>query len=101
MNPRTVKIGSDEERKLTAVAKMLKAVSPNNYDYEVENVYFDYGQNWMWTTIICHNYLETGTLSSWQAVSPRQWSNILEAETVNELCKVTNEIRDGKFFMDK
>ena len=94
MNPKLLPSGSDEEKKLRAVAKMLEAVSPNDYDYEVEGTFFDYGQGWMWTTIICRNYYEEG-VSSWQAINPKQWNDILEAETVDELCKVTNEIRDG------
>lgn len=45
MNPRTVAVGSKEEKNLIAVAKVLEAISPNGYRYEVEETYFDYGQD--------------------------------------------------------
>ena len=47
--------------------------------YTVENCFFDYEQNWMYTTIIGHNPNETGELKSWQALSPKQQEEIIKA----------------------
>ena len=98
INPRKVAIGSDEERKLIAVAKILEAVSPNYYDYEVEVTYFDYGQDWAWTTIVCYDYFKH---RSWQVLSPVEWKAIITASTVAELASITEKIRADEYFRDK
>ena len=40
--------------------------------YTIETTYFDVGQNWKYTTLIAHNPNESGILSSWQALNPKQ-----------------------------
>lgn len=94
-NPRRVEIGSREYKNLEAVAKMLEAVSPNEAEYVVEDVYFDYGQNWMWTTICRRGFRDC------QILNPREWGEILLADDVQELAYITNCIRNGKYFGDK
>lgn len=81
-----------------AAAKLLEAVSESGYRYEVENCYFDLGQDWMWTTIIAHNDKEEGILSSWQAVNPKQWEEVIYCNTVEDVANAVNEIRAGKYF---
>ena len=98
INPRRVKIGSDEEKKLVAVAKILEAVSPNNYDYKVEVTYFDYGQDWVWTTIVCHNYMKD---RSWQVLNPKEWEHIITAETIADLCVIAEHITKDEYFIDR
>lgn len=99
MAERTFKRNDREWKNLNAVAKMLEALSENGYRYEVEDCYFDYGQNWMWTTIICHKG-GSGMLDSWQVGCPRDWENIVLATTADELAEVVKEIRAGKYFND-
>lgn len=94
-NPRRVEIGSREYKNLEAVAKMLEAVSPNEAIYEVSDCYFDYGQNWMWTTILRFGFREC------QILSPRQWEEILLADGIAELAEVAENIRNDKYFGDK
>jgi len=96
--PRTIGRSTQEYKNLMAAAKLLEAVSESGYRYEVENCYFDYGQDWMWTTIIAHNDKEEGVLSSWQAVNPKQWEQIIEAKNVGHIAYAVNEIRAGKYF---
>ena len=97
---RTYSRNDREWKNLNAVAKMLESVSKNGYRYEVEDCYFDFGQNWMYTTVICHNPNATGLLSSWQVGCPRDWENIVEAETIEDLAKVVETIRADKYFRD-
>ena len=94
-NPRVVEIGTSEYKKLEAVAAMLEAISPNGATYEVSDCYFDLGQNWVWTTIIRCGYVES------QVLTPREWEEILMAETPTELANATENIRRAKYFMDK
>lgn len=39
----------------------------------IQNCYFDMGQNWMYTTLICNDTRlpKNSVLSSWQALSPK------------------------------
>ena len=92
---RTYSRNDREWKNLNAVAKMLEAQSKNGYRYEVEDCYFDYGQDWMFTTIICH-----GRNASWQVGCPRDWSRIVEAESLEELTEVANTMRQSEFFGD-
>lgn len=98
MNPRTVAVGSKEEKNLIAVAKVLEAISPNEYRYEVEETYFDYGQDWSWTTIITYND-EKG--DSWQCLTPREWEYVVTAETLADLLVTAEQITSGKYWLDK
>ena len=94
MEPRVVGRDTQEYKKLTAVAKMLEALSPNNARYEVENVYFDFGQEWSWTTICRKDYREC------QVLNPKEWEEIMLAETTGDYCEAVVNIRTGKYFGD-
>lgn len=100
-NPRTITKGTKEFKNLQAVAKMLEADSANGYRYEVEDCYFDFGQDWMQTTIICHNDSETGVLHSWQAINPRQWDLVTSADCIGGLVYAVEDIVSGKYFGDR
>ncbi len=41
-----------ERENLIMAANMAMMLSPNGWTYKVDNTYFDYGQNWEWTTLI-------------------------------------------------
>lgn len=43
---------SNEYKALEAVAAILNSTCTNGYTFIVDDVYFDLGQNWMWTTIV-------------------------------------------------
>ncbi len=94
MNPRRIEFGTREYTKLEAVAKMLEAVSEKNALYEVRDVYFDFGQNWMWTTISRIG----GEWGDVQILSPRQWEMILLADNATQLAEAVDDIRSDKYF---
>ena len=97
MQPKTLKVNSDGYKNLEMVAAMLEYESPNNTIYTVQDVYFDYGQNWMWTTI-------TSIGDKWggvQVLNPREWEDIMLADSLEELVKIVRDIRSDKFFGDK
>lgn len=99
MTERVLNPNSKEDENLyirmEAVASILTAYSPNNAIYKVENVYLDYGQRWMWTTICRYRFREC------QILCPRDWQNIMEADTKEKLYKVIEEIINDKYFGDK
>ena len=96
MQPDRIKIGTRAYKKLETVANMLASFSANNVAYEVSDTYFDYGQDWMWTTIIAF-----GKDGSWQVLSPKEWEEIILAVSVKELADVTEKIMAGKYFLDR
>lgn len=87
-------------KNLVAVAKVLEALSPNGYEYSVEDTYLDYGQDWKWSTIIRH-YPEGHWCGSVQVLCPRDWKAIVLADSLDDLAKVIEVIRSDKYFNDK
>jgi hypothetical protein len=81
---------------LIEVAGMLTETSVNDWGYEVEDCYFDYGQKWMWTTIIC--YCTDG--HTIQVLNPREWKEIVNATSQEELKRITEEIKSDEYFQD-
>lgn len=67
---------SNEFRALETVASELTKRSAAGFTYDVEDVYFDFGQDWMWTTIVVH----TPSNESWQILCPRDHERILYAQ---------------------
>lgn len=95
VSERTIEKGTAEYKRFEAVAKMLSAFSKSGFDFKVEDVYLDYGQDWMWTTITTYH-------DSWnvQVLSPRQWMAIMTSETMDDLMEVIKDIRNGEYFKD-
>ena len=97
-NERVLQPSEEEYKNLEYACELMSATSKNNYDYEVEDVYLDYGQKWMWTTITCYD----DDRNSWQVLSPKDWKVITEAETLEEIDQyVLNEMKNDKFWLDK
>lgn len=93
----TYKPNTEEHSKLSFVCDKLNILANFNREnrfYTVENVYFDFGQNWMWTTIVCEysNNLKYGEnfSNSYQILCPNDYSKILEAESTRELDNIAD-----------
>ena len=89
--------GTSEYEKLQIVALMLTNRSPLKYRYEVGETYFDFGQDWMWTTILCRG----NEWGGYQALNPREQEEILEAETYADFVRIVNEILADDLCPDK
>lgn len=94
MTERTIKPDEKEYKKLETVAKVLELFSEHNAKYIVKDVYLDYGQDWMWTTICRRGWHDC------QVLSPRDWKEIMAIENENDLALVVSRIRTGKYFND-
>lgn len=70
----TFKPGSFEHEQLRIAAEMLTEKSPNGYKYYVGETYFDLGQGWIWTTILCNSGSPWG---DYQAITPAQQEEII------------------------
>lgn len=82
---------------LVEVAGMLTESSVNDWGYEVEDCYLDYGQKWMWTTIIC--YCTDG--HTIQVLNPKEWKEIVNATSQEELNRIVEEIKSDEYFQDR
>lgn len=88
--------GSDMDKKLNRVASFLTAMSPKGYRYYVDDIYFDYGQNWMYTTVIA----DDGD-GGYQALNPRQQGKVFFANSIDELYEIAKEVLSGDYTPDR
>lgn len=79
-------------KNMEAVCGILNALCKTDTVYTVGVTYFDFGQDWKWTTIINSH----GT----QILSPREWEEIEKALTIADLAFITENIRNGKYFRE-
>lgn len=84
---------SAEYKKLQHAAQELTDTSKTGKVYLVEETYFDFGQNWSWTTIIAHR----SDGATWQAINPAQQEQILLAEDIPE---VVRQIRSYEYWYE-
>lgn len=89
--------GSEEYEHLQIAALMMTNRSPNGWFYHVGETYFDYGQDWKWTTILC----DGNKFGTYQALSPRQHEEIIMANKIDEMASIVEGIFDNKFCCDK
>lgn len=68
--PKVLQEDSTEYYRLELACKILNRDCPNHNNYIIKVVYFDLGQDWKWTTIV-------NTTESYQVLSPRMWSEII------------------------
>lgn len=85
--------GSPEYVRLEAAADIMSAMSPNGWRYYVDVTWFDFGQGWKWTTILCD-----GAHDSYQALYPADQERILEAD---DLEAAAAKVFAGRFCPDR
>lgn len=91
----TIKVfasNTNEYARIYAAAALLNALDDTDTTYTINDIYFDYGANWMWTTIVAHR--KDGT--SWQALYPVDQEKILTGsieEAVKDVLKHSYSLR--------
>lgn len=94
MHPSTVKITSKEYKRLNAIASILEALSPNNATYFVSECYFNTEERQLWTNIVRRNFKEG------QLLDAERREKALDADTLDKIIEMVNEIREDPFFGD-
>lgn len=89
---KTFPVGSEDRNKLTAVASILNVFTNAEHGFVVRDVYFDYEQNLMWTTILCRKYYEDHEYSDYQCLTPAEQLDIISAESIDDLAKISYDI---------
>ena len=77
-------------KNMEAICGVLNALCKTDTVYTVGVTYLDYGQDWKWTTILNNKGV--------QVLNPREWAEIEVADTVHDLMRIVEEIRNGKYF---
>lgn len=85
--------GEPEYIQLERAAEELTRTSPNGTRFTVKDVYFDFGQRWMWTTIIATR----SARHHWQALCPRDYEKILYS---SDIPATVAEITSDKYWYD-
>lgn len=88
--------GTEERDKLERIAHILTGLSPRGYHYRVGETYFDYGQDWVWTTVLC----DGGNYGGYQALSPAAQEEVILSDIV-DLASIAQKILRGKFCPDR
>ena len=88
--------GTDEWNALAKLAKVLTEKSPKRCFYYVDDTYFDYGQDWMWTTIICND--PSSVFGGYQALNPREQEDAVMGRDPYELA---DEVLSDKYCPDR
>ena len=80
---KTYKPHTIEYKKIELMLKALNILKEQYFldvEFYISDVYFDYGQNWMWTTILCKYKNVMDMQSSYQILNPAQYEKILFQE---------------------
>lgn len=97
---------SPEYKNLEKLGAKLHEMSAHGTEYKVENVYFDLGQDWVWTTLVAYKPYtnqRTGKLeySSWQALYPRGHEEcVLFGDDDEVIEKVAREVYESPYNPD-
>ena len=83
-----------EYKRLAKVAEILTIGSPTGTVFTVAETYFDFGQDWKWTTILA----DSPKHGSYQALSPRTHEEIL---TTDNLFDTIASMTHDKYWLDK
>ncbi len=88
--------GTEERDKLERIAHILTGLSPRGYHYRVGETYFDYGQDWVWTTVLC----DGGDFGGYQALNPAAQEEVILSDIAG-LAGIAQKILRGKFCPDR
>lgn len=94
---KTFRNDSPEYSALNRAAQIMTERSPRGYHYYVGDTFFDYGQNWVWTTILS----DGGNWGGYQALCPRDQEAIIIAATPEALEAAIERIFADKYCPDK
>ena len=85
---------SKERENLSKAAAILTAISPNKVKYSVIETYFDFGQDWKWTTLLAVR--PDG--AEYQALSPLFHEMIVSSD---DILNTINTVVNHKYWNDK
>jgi hypothetical protein len=88
MQPAVLEPSTDEYRKLIMACAIFNQENLNGASFAVHKIYFDYGANWWWTTVLCTK----NNGDSYQFLTPAQWEKILFCETMDDFFKNVDEL---------
>ena len=94
--PKLLPHGSEEFKRLLDARDKLVDMFENIKDIRVQDTYFDFGQNWMWTTLVA----EENDGDSWQMLSPREWGLLISDDPARRKLGMDDKIKNAKKYPD-
>lgn len=85
--PKVLEKDSNEYFQLKVACQIFEELT-EDMCFKVEDIYFDMGQNWMWSTIVAYNDRDG---SSFQALNPRDWKEIINDATNSQIRNICKE----------
>jgi hypothetical protein len=83
-------VDTQESLKLQTVSNLLNLFDKTDNFYYIDDIYFDHGQDWKWTTIVV---AKNGNFSdSYQLLCPRDHELIINSLTLNNLVDITKTL---------
>ena len=90
---------SKEYKKLEMMATVLTLKSPLHRNYVVGETYFDLGQGWKWTTVLCANGNDFG---GYQALTPVDQEAVLRSDgSLEAINNIANAVLSDKYCPDR
>ena len=87
---RTYKVTEVEAIRLNLFADFCNAIFKSHsmdMSISIEDIYFDYGQNWWYTSPITYDHTKGGVCSSWQTLCPRDYEVIIRCESLEDMVR--------------
>ena len=97
----SIRVFSPDDREyklLSCAAQAMTVLSPNGFRYYVGETYFDLGQDWKWTTILCHR---PGDDWDFQAINPALQKMIVTARDIMTIGAAVSKYFKGENCLDK
>lgn len=101
---RVHKLGSAEYGKLKFFAEVANRQfleMRRGFYIDIKDIYFDYGQNWMYTALITERFSDDST---WQSLCPRDYENVVASDSFSEIeawaIYYATEVANGKISVD-
>lgn len=84
---------SKEYKRIEAAGKLIEAEV--GCPIKVEDIYFDFGQNWKWTTLVAYP-VSVGSMS-YQCLCPRDYKKIVAGDIDEFMDAVKTVIKEGRW----
>lgn len=99
---KTYKHNTMEFQKLDTFCNIANSMlHGTKYMLYLDDIYFDCGQNWMYTAILTH---DINSDNEWQSLCPRDYKGLLMTDSFSEIANkamfYAKELCDGKICID-
>jgi hypothetical protein len=103
-----IKLYNENDReygRLKAFCEYMNSITPDRFEFKIQDTYFDCGADWKYTAIITHDHLNKRTMEldrdeTWQTLNPREYETLLtidESILKEVIEKIGDDVLNGKY----